>query len=245
MPLKQDGPAPYGPPGPLLEVLNRYRDRGLQTPFTKEVLAKAGVSDSLTSRVLQSMTLLGLIDADGNPESVLLEYAKAPQEDVKSHIDQLVKDVYAPVFAFVNPATDPPSRIRDAFRSYQPRSMQDRMVTLFLGLCQYAGIATVSPKITAKSAASMTRVGGQATDLSFRIRRSGPRTKNSTADAPALTPVDGLPDVVQGVLRELAAIGPTWTQDQRDRFTTVWNAVLDFSYPVHREDAGPNGDEKP
>jgi len=43
---------------------------------------------------------------------------------------------------------------------------------------------------------------------------------------------DTLPAAVQGLLRELASIGPTWTRERRDQFMKVWEAVVDFSFPA-------------
>ena len=38
MPVTADRPAPYAPASALLEVLDRFRNRGLQGPITTEVL---------------------------------------------------------------------------------------------------------------------------------------------------------------------------------------------------------------
>jgi Family of unknown function (DUF5343) len=235
MALEQDGPAPYGPPGPLLTVLERYRDRGLQTPFTNDVLVRAGVNESLSRRVLQALKLLDLVDEDGDPATVLQEYARAPEEEARTLLRQVVESAYAPVFAFVDPRTDPPDRIRDAFRSYEPRGQQDRMVTLFLGLCEHVGIIeqVVKRQPGPKRPRNQKPV---AVDPSLRARRAKSDGAGQQATVPA-----GLPPAVEGMLNELAKIGPTWTRDRRDQYMKVMEAVIDFSFPVR--EPGDNADD--
>ena len=58
----------------------------------------------------------------------------------------LLRAAYRPIFAFVDPATASHDEIRDAFRGFTPVGQQQRMVTLFLGLCAYAGLPV--PEVT-------------------------------------------------------------------------------------------------
>lgn len=235
MALEPNGQAPYGPFSAIKLVVDRFRDRGLQTPFTQEVLAKAGVSDSLTARVLQSLKLLNLIDDEGEPAPVLKDYARLPAGEARELLGALVKDVYAPVFAFADPATDSPDRIRDAFRGFEPRGQQERMVTLFLSLCQETGLGgevTRRPPGPRPGSGRSFRLGAPASS-----GRAAKATQNgSVQDVPGT-----LPEAVQGLLRELAQIGPSWTAERRDQFLRAWGAVIDFSYPV-REPSGGDGD---
>src|SRR5262245_49936348 len=116
MALKVDGNAPYAPPSAVLEVIRRYRDRGLQTPFTTDVFIRAGVSDSLAPRTLQAFKLLELVDDDGDPTEAFVGLAKAPTDDeYRERLASLLRGVYAEVFAFVDPAEEDQARVRGAF----------------------------------------------------------------------------------------------------------------------------------
>ena len=73
MPVTNESSAPYAPAHAMKLIINRYRDRGMQTPITTEVLERAGISESLISRTLQALYVLDLIDENGLN---LLKYLK-------------------------------------------------------------------------------------------------------------------------------------------------------------------------
>ena len=200
------------------------------------------MSESLLNRTLQTLKLLDLVEDDGSPSQALRDYAKAPEEEAKARFAEMVRGTYAPIFSFVDPATDPPNRIRDAFRSYEPRGQQDRMVILFLGLCEYAGIISEVPK---RTPGPKTARSGSSKPRTPTPPRSRSGLKPPPADRNEAQVPDQLPDAVKGIVRELAAIGPTWTEDRRDAFMKVWEAVVDFSYPVREpEEFAPEGTEE-
>jgi len=228
-----DGSAPYAPPSAVILVIGRFRDRGLQTPFTAEMLTRAGVSESLAPRTFQALKMLGLVEPSGEPSEALQRYARAPEEVAKQIIGEVVTTAYAQVFSFADPAKDSPERVRDAFRHYEPRGQQERMVTLFYGLCEYAGIIAEQPKRSPESASSSSRT--QAARSVTRLRTVKPPKMDAAAQAKAAMP-DGLPSVIEGAMRQLVDIGPAWTQDSRDRFMEMLEVVIDFSYPVKKAD---------
>lgn len=147
MPLHPKGPAPYGPPQTIIDLLEAYRDRGLGTPFTPDVLARAGVSDGLTARVMASLRLLDLIDKEGMPTEQLLALAQARgDEEYKTALAGWLRETYSDVLNFADLEHDSPDRITEAFRGYTPAGQRSRMVTLMLGLFRYAGIIKEIPK---------------------------------------------------------------------------------------------------
>jgi hypothetical protein len=231
MALVHDGPAPYAPPASVLEVIDRYRDRGLPTPISTEVLARVGISQSLTSRVLQSLKLLDLVDDDGNPTDALEAYRRAASEVLSAALDQIVRAAYAPVFVYADPSTDPPARVRDAFRGFQPQGQQDRMLTLFYGLCEAAGIIDEAPKRA--SAPTRPRGAAKARSTPARSRKDTPTSPSTALGDGDLAEQYNLEPAVQGLVRQLALIGPKWTRDRRDQFMKVWEITVDFAYPVH------------
>jgi Family of unknown function (DUF5343) len=233
MPLQAGETAPYAPPKTVIDVITRYRDRGLAKPFTQEVLARAGVSGTLTARVLQSLKLLDLVDDSGYPSEPLEDLARASQEEFKERFAAMIRAIYADVFAFADPSTDDPDRIRDAFRSYNPRGQQERMVTLFLGLCEFAGIVSEVPKRPVGPRRSEPRATRAST--SRNAGSGGAATTRKRRSSPALDfarPSDRMPQMILALLAELPEAGGQLTDADRARFKTMFGTLLDYYYPV-------------
>jgi hypothetical protein len=237
MALQADGSAPYGPVAAVLQVVERYRDRGLPTPFTSEVLAKAGVKESVIGRTLSTLQQLDLIDPLGNPTAPLQHYARCPGEEAETRWREIVREAYAPIFSFVDPESDSRERIRDAFRSYEPRSQQDRMVMLFVGLCKHGGLKVKEdaprPRQSTPRLVARTTSRDQGSRFPVVKRTSINGAGNAAGHVTDRITQDRLPEPVDGMVRELASIGPSWTKARRDQFMKAWEAVIDFSYPVH------------
>ncbi len=233
MPVTQDKPAPYAPTSVILNLLVRHRDRGLPTPVTPEVLTRAGVTDSLNARTLQALQVLDLIDEDGRPTPVLEGLRLAPEAEYKARMGEWLTSAYADALMFIDPATATETEIHDAFRSYRPPGMRDRMVTLFLGLFEAAGIAPER-----KRKASQRPVNGAAARTTRPARAATPPQPPPPRGHIAQHPqrqdrhATGLPHAIAGLLSSLPQDGGTWTKHDRDRFVHTFEAVLDFCYPV-------------
>src|SRR5438046_220756 len=125
MALQTDGPAPYGPPQTIIEVIEGFRDRGFAVPFTSDVLVRAGVSESVVPRTLQSLRLLDLINDEGNPTETLEAFRRTRgQDEYKAALQDWLRNVYADVLQFTDPAVDALQRITEAFRGYTPQGQR-------------------------------------------------------------------------------------------------------------------------
>lgn len=224
MAVSKDKAAPYASIGSILDILNRYRSRGMPTPFSSEVLGRAGVSDSLIPRTLQSLQVLELMDKNGMPTDTLEALRLAPTTEYPQRLEEWLKSVYADVFAFVEPSTDDEERIRDAFRHYTPTGQQDRMVKLFISLCEEAGIREKTKKETKPR--TRTAITKKAPAIK-RQRNKPPETPNQ------INP--NLPSAIAGLIGSLPSEDKGWTQQQHDKFIKTFEAVLDFCYPIVEE----------
>ena len=243
MPVTADKSAPYAPAATVIDVLARHRDRGLPVPLSAEALGRIGVSDSLNSRVLYALNVLDLVDANGSPTPALEALRLAPEAEYKAKQEEWLKSAYADIFSIVDPAKDDETRIRDAFRNYQPVGQQSRMVTLFMGLCANAGMIAekataprpssgARPTSTTRSSSAPSRAARPAPPTSragggLRNAIAWPNAKKSSVSTPG-----GLPPALAGLLESLPDAADGWTKDERTKFLTTFEAVLDFCIPV-------------
>ncbi len=243
MTIQSDGPAPYTAPKAIISLVEAYRTRGLTTPFTVDVLIKAGVSETLAPRTLNSLKLLGLIDEAGEPTPQFVDLRKAGQDDFQPRLQALLREAYAEVFSYVDPATDAHQRIRDAFRSYTPFGQQGRMVTLFLGLCEYAGLIEASAEPQGSRGRTPATAPRERTtaarELTTRIIQPNPRRiREARAYGGGYeAPSPGGHQLIQGLLRELPPVGGTWQASKRDAWLELQRAVFNVLYTI--EDGDP------
>lgn len=226
MAVNAQSPAPYTAGSAVLNVIRRYRDKGLTTPITGDVLVRAGVSETLVPRTLQSLQSLELIDETGQPTSTFQKIRSVAAADYKACLAEWLKSVYADVFSFVDPAVDEPVRVRDAFRSYTPHGQQDRMVALFLTLCGEAGLAPEKKAESKPSARKPANTIKPASSAAFTKLLRDPRV------APPAATTGALPPALAGILQSIPSPDIGWTQEARDKFVSTFGTVLDFVVPI-------------
>lgn len=239
MALSAGGNAPYAPPPAVIEVLTRYRERGLTTPITTEVVERAGVSQTLSRRTIQALRLLEFIDSEGMPTEQFETLSRAPQAEHKHLLGEHLTGVYAEVFAFSDPATDSYERVRDAFRGFDPKGQQERMVTLFLGLLEHAGLDTSAASSSRRrsdpaSAKSKPKPVNGRTKSTRTTNSPGEMDKSEQSELPTVAESHGLPPGLLGLLQQIPRGGESWSQNRRETFLEAFTAVLDFSVPVNR-----------
>lgn len=243
MPLRPGDTAPYAPPAQIRDVIAKFRDRGLGTPFTIEVLARAGVPESLIPRTLKAFENLELTDENGNPTEALEGLRRVPTAEFNDHLAKIVKGVYADVFQFVDPATDSLEQIGDAFRPYNPAGQRRRMVTLFIGLCDAAGL--IPDEAPAKPGAERTTHATSRARKATKGSNGTPRSsKPSAAKTSSRKGYGGtIPRELVGLLESLPQDGEGWTQARRDKFVTAFKVVLDFAVPIIEPDKSAADDD--
>jgi hypothetical protein len=139
MSIIHDGPAPYAPVAHVLRAIDHYREKA-PPAVTKELLMRLGSPDAYATRTLKALRLLDLINGDGTPTDAFKELQRSTTDEYTARLEQVVRTAYAEVFAVVDPAIDSDSAIEDAFRFYKPLPQREKMVTLFMGICEAAGI---------------------------------------------------------------------------------------------------------
>ncbi len=221
MALTSGSNAPYAPASTVVNLLKRFRDKGLTAPVTTEVLLRAGVAETLLQRTLKSLQMLELITEEGQATEVLKKIRAVPEKDYKATLAAWIKQVYAEVFAFADPASGDEQHVRDAFRTFVPHAQQDRMVKLFMALCAEAGLAPENKKAEAKPRARSAAPSTPTPRVNVR--------KNATDQTEMLRP-GSLPPELAGLMARLPQNG--WTKSTRDKFLKTFESVLDYVIPI-------------
>ena len=223
MAVTSDRPGPYAPPSAILDLIARYRDRGLPMPLTKDVLARAGVAETLIPRVLQSLQTLDLIDDKGQPTPAFEGIRRAPAAEYQQRLAEWLNATYADALNFIDPATADEVAIRDAFRNYDPVGQQSRMVSLFMGLYAAAGIGGERSTSKSRPAARANAVPRQ---------RQAPKPTNPVRKPEKIPGIATIPPALGGLLESLPDPEKGWTQERRDKFYKTFGTILDFCFPI-------------
>lgn len=233
MPVSVDLPVPYAPASAILELIERHRNKGLPPIVDADVLARAGVSDSLIPRTLQAMKTLDLLTDDGRPSKVFEGIRLAPSAEYQQRMAEWLKSAYADALNFVDPTTDDEVTIRDAFRKYTPTGQQPRMVSLFIGLFTAAGVMQQRQKASSSQSPTKHRqvISKSGRMLPVKLVRSRNEQNTDIRQVPAL-PKSEVPPALAGLLATLPMESGVWTQERRDKFVATFSAVLDYTFSI-------------
>ena len=141
MPLQPNSSAPYTTSAAITAVLDAWRVRGFSVPVSVDTLIRAGVSESLGRRTLQSLVSLELVDESGNPTATFDAFkATRGEDEYKARFQEWLRSLYADVLQYTIPSVDSPERVAEAFRTYEPAGQRRAMAALFIGLWKYGGL---------------------------------------------------------------------------------------------------------
>jgi hypothetical protein len=227
--------APYAPAKTILDVIDKCR-HGMKSPLTAEVLARAGISDSLIPRTLQALETLDLIDPNGAATPTLETLRRSPDAEYRPRLSEWLNAAYADVLNFVDPATATENAIQDAFRSYNPLGQRPRMASLFTGLYTAAGVRQVQRPASSRSSRRIRPPGRTMVQPNQRKEPlQAPKQEREVSHTMRLHPA------LSGLLATLPADGG-WTKARRDSFMSTFGAVLDYCVPI-TEPAQPNASD--
>ena len=253
--LKPGGPAPYTTAVSATAAMDAFRDRGLGTPVTAEVLTLAGVKETIANRTLMSLKQLGLVDENGQPSSQFEELRLTRgDEEYHARLQEWLRGVYADVLQYTDPSADPPAKVADAFRGYEPAGQRPAMAALLIGLWRYAGLPIADPGSNAERASRPSQRPTAKASPSRKPSLAGGARDRSSAGTGGGTSGGGgragegvdLPPELLGLLQAVPRGGAGWTADRREAFLGALRAVLDFSVPIVRDvaDQAASDDEE-
>ena len=231
--------APYASSSAVLDVLNRLRDVGLPNPVTLEGLASVGVPTSMASLTMRALKFLGLIDDEGQHQRRLQDLRLANALDYPVVLSEVVQSAYPEVFEIVDPAKHGFDEVANAFRPYVPQKQRDKMVRLFLGLCEEASLAPEQPKRRSRSRGPKPRPripDEQARD---------PHVQHIAAITPqSSTQSNSTKTLMKSFVAELPDNGK-WTSGHRDKWLAAVTSAVDLMISVSDDQSGVTDQNDP
>lgn len=149
-----------------MNVLATKRRNPELTRFGPQELSDLGIRESIVPRTVQALRLLELIDEDGAATEAFDGLTTRSRADFSSKLGALLRRVYAPVFAYVDPKRATQEEVAEAFKQFGPPSQRDRMVTLFTHLLRQARMTpSGEPRVLTAKAAVQAEGSAEAQTL--------------------------------------------------------------------------------
>jgi hypothetical protein len=224
---------PYAPAKPVLDIIQRFRERGLPDVLSRQELHRLGAAEGNSDRIQKTFQFLDLIDQSGKRTLLFDRLGKASTTEYESVLAEVVRAGYAPILAIVDPKVDTDIAINDAFRHYEPAGQRKQMVVLFLALCREAGLA----KPVGTERHPSTRKEGT---VPVQVRTTPRRTATTVERVKDTGSADEQPGSDYRLLSALIQQLPKdskWTQARRDRWIQAFTANIDLLVEVGNEPA--------
>ena len=213
--------APYASSKAVTHVIQRFRDTGLPDPLTFEGLERIGVSSTMTSTTFRAFRFLGFVDEGGNRLPEFEQLRRATAAEYQETLAEIIRRSYIEVFKIVDPAQDTYEQVQDAFRGFDPANQRQKMVRLFLALCEEAGIVPPQPKRHRASRKMQNQVRETAMPISMPTPVT-PLTSSPTAS----TQVRSY-EVIDAIVAQLPDEGK-WSKARRDRWLAAMTSAVDL-----------------
>ena len=226
--------APYASAKSVLQVINRYRDRGLPEPLTPDALEQIGVTATMTSPTYRTLRFLGLVNDDGIKTDSFERLRRATSDEYPGVLEGVIRNAYADVFAIVDPAEDDEATVADAFRKYDPANQRRKMTSLFVGLCEESGILQRQRKRRSRP------------DRAANNSRQS-EVKSTTVDdqrSPMVPEIQSELDfrLISAIFQQLPKSG-IWTSDKRHRWMEAMTSAVDLLCEVQDDEDIDEGNE--
>lgn len=233
---------PYAPYTSVLTVIRHMRKRDLKEPVTSQLITTIGVAEGNASRTIQALRFLDLLDEEGYITQNFKTIGNAPSNEYPELLEQTLREAYNHVFMVLDPATATDLQYENAFRYYQPKAQQQRMIMLFKGLCREAGLiaggapeTTPRPRTTSPKPLAPSQAGKKGVPKSDTHFQPEPYQVPTPPAVQAVSPVAASTQelaILQGLLNQLPFAKKKWTKPRRDKWVQAMTSAVDLLFEV-------------
>lgn len=226
--------APYTSIGNMLLILGRIRKGWLPNQIDSGEMERVGITPSNASRTIATLEYLGLIDENRKPTDTWKAIATSTTNDYPKVLGGVLRNAYPSIFEIhPDPANATDVELWDAFAKSEPLNQRGRMVSLFRGLCQEAGLMAGEPLTRERKS------GARQSD-----QRTVEKTVNAEKPKPGSTPPDNTNSSLRWYnnLETLMSRLPDpnnarWSKSERTRWLSALQSVLDLLIETDEESA--------
>ena len=227
---------PYSSPGSVIQVIKRYHERDLPEPLTADVLQQVGIPASMYSPTFRTLLFLELVDQTGMKTTKFESIHRTAANDYPKTLADIIRGAYNDIFMIADPSVDELTAITDAFRRYDPANQRDKMVRLFIGLCEEAEIiqpGAHQQRTTRKPRASSSQP---------RSPKSVPLSPTEPAVSISEEALDLDYRLVSSIVQQLPKNGH-WTSDKRQKWLSAMTSAIDLLIDL-QEESDPGLDQR-
>ncbi len=225
----ENNSAPYAPPENVLRVLDRVHRSGLRGKIDVDFLGQLGIGDGMVTRTLRALEFLGFTQAgdEGAPTPLLEQYIVSGESDAQALLAEAIRKSYDAIFRAVDPISDDRAKVQTAFKVMKPQGQWARMTTLFLGLCQAAGIPVKDAPFSRPGKDQATQPNRKArvrTKLNAQPRQqAGPPAQAASNSIPV--PSRTIDPALVGIIGKVAELE---TLDDLEAWIAMFRAAFQF-----------------
>jgi hypothetical protein len=233
----KENSAPYTSIGNILLILGRIRKGWVPGQIDKGEMERVGVTASNASRTIAALEYLGLINEEDKPTDTWKAIATSTTNDYPKVLEGILRNAYPSIFEIhPNPADATDIEISNAFAKSEPLNQRGRMVTLFRGLCQEAGLIAGEP-LTRERKPAAKQSNQKTSEKNGSEKEIDPQKPNIWFTPPEkINPsLKWYKDLETLMSRLPNPDNPQWTQAEKQRWLTALQSMLDLLIEIRDE----------
>jgi len=220
-------------------LLDRMKEAlPLPRPIDSTFWLKMKFSGSSTSALKSTLIFLGLLTEENMPTEELEELAKTEKGNRGTIFGHILDKAYAKIFTKLDLERATTGQLKTEFKNIgADGQVGQKAMSFFLAMAKDAG-KKMHAHLTTRQPRSSSGIKKQSTKHTNE-QDNNETHKDSNEDnsgkiiVPSILPA--IHPAIAGLLQVLPTVGKDWTEAEKTKFKTAFEALLDVVYPVKPE----------